>query len=393
MSLHLHIDPVGGAAGDMFLAALIDLGAPADLIVNLPSRLGLPGVSVVIETTQRHQIAAHRVIVREPVNPKHRHLRHVREIIEKSDLPPSVRENALRVFQRLAEAEAKVHATEPEKVHFHEVGADDALVDIAGTCLLIHELKTESITGGALPVSHGVTKAAHGTVPLPAPATLNLAENWPLHWIDGDVELVTPTGTALITTLAKPTRPPVGVHRRTGYGAGTMDTADRPNLLRLILIDTQAAGASMERVDELVAVLDDATGQELAYAAEILLGAGALDAYYSSLVMKKGRPGWQFTVLCHPERAEALTALVLKHTPTAGVRRREIMRTILSRAFVTVNTAYGPVTVKELAGPNGSVRPAPEYDECRALALKADVPLARIQQEAIRMYWQIKGVE
>jgi len=389
---HLHLDPIGGVAGDMMLAALVDLGAPAEALTTLPKRLGLDGVRVTVERVSKHQISASHVRVQVAANAGHRHLGHIRKLIEAADLPQTVRENSRHVFERLAAAEARVHDSDPEKVHFHEVGADDALVDIIGACLLLDGLHADRITCGALPVRRGVTRAAHGAVPLPAPAVMYLAEGWPLIWLDGEGEMVTPTGAALVTTLAESALPAVGSIRGVGYGAGTADPEDRPNLLRAVVFECDAGpGAALERIDELVAAIDDATGEQLAFAAEILLGAGALDAYYMALVMKKGRPGWQLTVLCKPDLSGTLSDLILKHTSTGGVRRRQIDRRVLRRSVITVSTSFGEVRIKEFAGADGGVRPAPEYDDCKALAVKAGVAVARVQEEAIRIYLNSKG--
>jgi uncharacterized protein (DUF111 family) len=236
-------------------------------------------------------------------------------------------------------------------------------------------------------------KAAHGVLPLPAPAVLELLSGWPLEWVDPQGESVTPTGAALIAVLARPDPPPPGRVRAVGYGAGSLDFADRPNILRALLIEGagQTDLVADETVVELVACIDDATGEQLAFAAEILLGAGALDVYHAPLVMKKGRPGWELTVLARPADAEGLAELALRHSGSAGVRRRRISRGVLSRRSVQVETEHGPVRIKEFDVPGGEARPVPEYDDCRVIALKTGLPLRQVEEIALKSYWRSRG--
>jgi uncharacterized protein (DUF111 family) len=362
MAKHLHWDPVGGAAGDMVLGALVDLGGAAESLLNLPVRLGLTGVNVVIGQAARMGIVARTVSVSVTGTPRVRHLKDIHALLAATNLPEAVKAQALEVFGRLAAAEAKVHGTSVEKVHFHEVGADDAIIDIVGACLLASELGIDSQSYGPLPLAHGTIRAAHGQVPLPAPAVLELISGSPVNWLEEPGERVTPTGAALLVTLARPGYPPNG-----------------------------SATEQVEIIDELVAAIDDGTGEELALAAEILLGSGALDVYYSPLVMKKGRPGWQLTVLALPARSGSLTELIFRHTPTAGVRQREIRRHILSRESVTVDTGWGPVRMKVLTSRGGECRATPEYEDCRMIAQEKNRPLIDVQQRARAAYRKFKG--
>jgi uncharacterized protein (TIGR00299 family) protein len=393
MSLHLHLDPVGGVAGDMMLAALSDLLDADTLLQSVPARLHLTGVDVRVERTAKHQIGARRVQIKIEPSGSHRHLADILRLLEASDLPREVCDQAGKVFRRLAEAEAKIHNSEPEKVHFHEAGADDALVDIAGSCLLVHESGADSITTGPMPVSRGRVEAAHGVLPLPAPAVLELLSGWPLEWVEPQGETVTPTGAALVTVLSRYGRPPAGRLQATGYGAGGLDFADRPNLLRAILIETdgQADTVTSDQVVELVACIDDATGEQLAHAAEILLGAGALDVYHAPLVMKKGRPGWELTVLARPTDVDRLTELALRHSGSAGMRRRLVSRSVLPRKSVTVETEHGSVRIKEFDIPGDDDRAVPEYADCRVICLKTGLPLRQVEEMALRAYWRSRG--
>jgi uncharacterized protein (TIGR00299 family) protein len=393
MSRHLHLDCVGGAAGDMMLAALTDLLDADALLQSLPERLNLAGVEIVVSRTAKHQIGARRVQVNVEPSGAHRHLHDILRLLEAADLPSVVREQAGSVFRRLAEAEAKIHNSEPEKVHFHEAGADDALVDIAGTCLLVHESGAAGISAGPLPVSRGRVEAAHGVLPLPAPAVLELLSGWPLEWVEPQGETVTPTGAALVALLARFGQPPAGAVLATGYGAGGLDFADRPNIVRAMLIERtgQVASVTDEPVVELVACIDDATGEQLAFAAEILLGAGALDVYYAPLVMKKGRPGWELTVLARPADVDGLVELALRHSGSSGIRRRLMARSVLPRRSVTVETEHGSVRIKEFDTPGGEKRPVPEYSDCRVISLKTGLPLWQVEEMATRSYWRSRG--
>jgi uncharacterized protein (TIGR00299 family) protein len=393
MNPHLHLDCVGGVAGDMMLAALTDLLDADVLLLSVPQRLNLTGVEIVVARTAKHQIGARRVQVKIDPSGAHRHLNDILRLLEAADLPPAVREQAGSVFRRLAEAEAKIHNSEPEKVHFHEAGADDALVDITGSCLLVHESGADGISAGPLPVSRGRVEAAHGVLPLPAPAVLELLSGWPLEWVEPQGETVTPTGAALLAVLARFGQPPAGSVRATGYGAGGLDFADRPNILRAILIEPtgQIASVANEPVVELVACIDDATGEQLALAAEILLGAGALDVYYAPLVMKKSRPGWELTVLARPADVDGLVELALRHSGSSGIRRRRMARSVLPRRSVTVETEHGPVRIKEFDTPGGETRPVPEYADCRVISLKTGLPLRQVEQIATTSYWRSRG--
>jgi len=387
--MHLHLDFPGGVAGDMLLGALSDLLDDDTVVGAVPDRLKLPGVHVAAARVTRHGIQARQVCVRVDGSPPHRHLTDIIVLLDAAEIPGVVRERAVAVFRRLAAAEARVHGTDIESVHFHEVGADDALVDIVGTCLLVEQLGVCTITGGTLPLGRGVVKAAHGHIPVPAPATVELLTGWPVEWLDQPGERVTPTGAALVTTLAEARSPGSGTLVRTGYGAGTRDFEDRANLVRASLLDVEAPGR--DEVVELVAVIDDATGEQLAHAAQLLLGAGALDVYYAPLVMKKGRPGWQLTVIAGPADADALADAVLLHSGSAGLRYRRTARVVLARRWVTVKTRWGAIRIKEFDLPGGGVRAVPEFEDCRSVAEQAAVTLEQVQTAASAAYRRERG--
>ncbi len=386
-----YFDCFSGIAGDMTLAALLDAGCPEAVLQQTVAALGLPGVSLRVESVKRHGIAARHVCV--DVGPeaqkKHRHLHHIEKIIAEARLPEPVATRALAVFRRLAEAEAAVHATTIEKVHFHEVGAADAIVDIVGACAGLHALGVQRCFASAVPTGHGTVTCEHGVMPVPAPATARLLVGVPLAECEEPGELTTPTGAALVATLCESFGPPPAMRLiAAGIGAGTREGRTRANILRVLIGElTDEAGAEQDVVTVLEAQLDDCPAQTVAYAAERLIEAGALDAYVVPIIMKKGRAGQLMTVLARPEDAAALTAAIFSETTTLGVRRSEARRAKLARRHETVATAFGPVRVKVALDAGGRPSGAwPEYEDCAAAARSAGVSLRRVQ-EAAQFAW------
>ncbi|MEM7810658.1 MAG: nickel pincer cofactor biosynthesis protein LarC [Planctomycetota bacterium] len=368
---HLHLDAATGVAGDMTLAALLDLGAEEAVVAAAVDSLGLDGVELVVDEVKRKGFRAKHVTVRHPEQHAHRHLRHVEEIIARGDLTDGARAHASDMFGLVAVAEAKVHGMTVEKVHFHEVGAVDSIVDIVGVAVAIDSLGIESISCSPVPVGRGTVTIAHGVCPLPAPATAEILTGVPLADVPVEAELTTPTGAAIVRTFATSfgPLPPLAIER-IGYGAGTREFADRANILRLILgqsaTSAVADGLSREPVVELVTQVDDVTGEVLGHAASGLLAAGALDVAMASLVMKKGRPGTELSVLARPEDADRLEAMVFAETGTFGVRRRELVRTVRDREVVERQTPDGPIRFKRGGGPGGGE--TPEFDDCVSVA-------------------------
>ena len=387
-----HFDCFSGAAGDMILGALLDAGCPLETMQETVAKLSLPGVSLAAERVERRGFAATyaRVAVQPGSQKAHRYLPEILRIIDHAALDPLATEHAKVVFQRLAEAEAHVHGTAVDKVHFHEVGAVDAIVDIVGTCVGLTALGMERITCSPIPTGGGTVTCAHGVMPVPAPATAHLLSGYPIAQSNEVGELTTPTGAALLTTLADEFGPlPEMTVTAVGYGAGTRQGRTLPNLLRLFV--GQAASpdsAEHDTVTILETQLDDAAGQVLAHACERLLQAGALDAYITPIIMKKGRPGHLLTALCRPRDADMLEALVFAETSTFGLRRGEVRRAKLARRHAIVNTRFGRIRVK--LGQRGGqiVRAWPEYDDCAAAARKAGVSLQEVQHEALQAWSQ-----
>lgn len=397
-----YFDCFSGVAGDMTVAALLDAGLPMGVLQDTLGRLKLPGVTLTAQKVKRHGIAATHVNVAidESQPKKHRHLHHIVQIIEAADLPPPVADNAKAVFRRLAEAEAAVHQTTIEKVHFHEVGAADAIVDIVGACAGLHALAIERIACSPVPTGNGTVTCEHGVMPVPAPATARLLCDVPLARCEEMGELTTPTGAALVTTLAREFGPlPTMKLAAVGVGAGTREGTTRANILRILIGDAPealGAGASAaadelerETVVVLEAQVDDSTPQALAFACERALAAGALDAWLTPVVMKKGRAGHLVSVLANPERAGEFERLLLEQTSTLGVRRYSAERGKLRRSFETVETKYGPIRIKIGRRGERIVQAWPEYEDCAAAALRQGISLAEVQQAALGA-WRAK---
>ncbi len=385
-----HFDCFSGAAGDMILGALIDAGCPLETMRATVEKLALPGVGLTAEKVQRQGLSATlaRVAVAPGSQTAYRHLPEILQIIEQARLDPRVTDKAKAVFQRLAEAEAHVHGTAVERVHFHEVGAADAIVDIVCACAGLAALAVEWVTCSPIPAGSGAVTCEHGVMPVPAPATAYLLRGHPVAGCDEVGELTTPTGAALLTTLVDEFGPlPEMILEAVGCGAGTRESPTRPNLLRLFIGQVAPPDtAEHDTVTLLETQVDDATGQSLAYACQRLLEAGALDAYIVPIIMKKGRPGQLLTVVCRPRDAPTLERLVFAETSTFGVRRHDVRRTKLARRHVTVETRFGPIRVK--VGRHGSAieQARPEYEDCAATARKAGVPLQDVQREALRVW-------
>jgi uncharacterized protein (TIGR00299 family) protein len=377
VSLTCYLDAFSGVSGDMLVGALADAGADQSAIIAAIASFET-GATVSFERVKRAGISATKFHVHVHEQHAHRHLSHIVRLIEGAALSERAKKNAIAVFRRLGEAEAEVHQVSIERVHFHEVGAADSIADIVGTCVALDQLDIGIIVSSPLNVGSGTVKTEHGLLPVPAPATARLLVNAPVYVAGPAVELTTPTGAAVVSTLASGfgTLPPVRI-RGTGYGAGGYDFPEQPNVLRVILGEPSGA-TEAPTVSVLEAHLDDLNPQVLAYAAERLLEAGALDVAVSPLLMKKGRPGNLLTVIAKPEDREALAQIVFAETSTLGLRIYSAERRVQARTFTEVETRYGKVRMK-VAG-DGAY--APEYEDCRRLALAAGVALKQIIAEA-----------
>ncbi len=363
----------------MILGALLDAGVQPEIWQGELARLNLSGYELKIEQVQKQGLAATAVRVLVSEGGQERGLTEIEELIRASRLPAEVQEISVKVFRRLAVAEARVHSMIPEQVHFHEVGGVDAIIDIVGAAVGLRLLDVEEVYASALPLGHGFVDCAHGRLPLPAPATLELLRGVPVLSRDVEGELVTPTGAAILTTLAKGFGPfPPMTVERIGYGAGQRDFPF-PNLLRLLVGSTSPTlGARLETLTLLEANIDDLNPECYGHLMERLFAAGALDVYLTPVQMKKNRPGILLSVACPSAQAEVLAALVFAETTTIGLRRQEVQRWALARERMEVETPYGRVGVK-VARLGGKVMTAsPEYEDCRRLALERGVPLKEV---------------
>ncbi len=380
-----YFDCFSGISGDMTLGALVDAGCDVENLRAELRGLQLPGWELTIEKVWKNGMAATYVKVKTEDQQKHRSLNAILEILQKSQLASEVRHRAAEIFVKLGEAEARVHDVPAEKIHFHEVG----IVDIVGVCIGFHALGVEKFACSALNVGGGTAKMAHGVLPVPPPATANLLKGKPTYSNGVQRELVTPTGAAIVATLCDTfgPQPPMSV-TAIGYGAGTADLEGQPNVVRIMI--GEAAEKTVAGFDEEIAVieanLDDMNPQIYGYFLEKALAAGALDVYTTPVQMKKNRPGTLLTVLCRPQDTNALMSLIFAETTTFGARTYRAQRRTLPREFVSVATDFGDVRIK-ISRVNGRIlHVAPEYDDCRKLAVEKNVPLQRVISEALRAY-------
>jgi len=384
-----YFDCFSGVSGDMILGALVDAGCDLELLRANLAGLQVPGWAISAERVWKNGVSATFVRVATEDQSKHRSLSAILEILEESNLTGTVKENATAVFRQLGEAEACVHDVPLGKIHFHEVGAVDAIVDIVGACIGFETLGIQKFACSPLNVGGGTARMAHGILPVPAPATAKLLQGKPTYSNGVQKELVTPTGAAIVSTLCDTFGPqPLMSVSAIGYGAGSADLEGQPNVIRIML------GESAEKVvpgfDEEISVieanLDDMNPQIYGYFLEKALGAGALDVYTTPVQMKKNRPGTLLTLLCKPQDASALISLIFAETTTFGVRSYAAHRRTLPRESVNVHTKFGDVRIK-LSRINGHIRHvAPEFEDCRKLATEKNVPLHQVIQEAVRAF-------
>jgi len=376
-----YFDAFSGIAGDMTIGALLDAGAPFDALVAGLDSLAT-GARFSVEKTKRKGIAATRFIIEFEDQKKHRHLPHIVKMIEAATLPEPVKQNAIKVFETLGAAEAAVHGTTMERVHFHEVGAIDSICDIVGACLALHLLGVEAVYASPINTGSGTIEADHGIMPVPTPATARLLEGKPVYARGPETELTTPTGAALLAALGQGFGPmPPMVIAASGFGAGTKDFSMMANVVRVVLGEATNAPEST-RIAVLEANVDDSTPEILGYALDRLLAAGALDVTLQPIFMKKNRPATLVQVLARLEDKERLAGLLLEETSSFGLRLYEAERRVTARQHVEVETAYGRVRVKV----GGCGTAAPEFDDCSRVAQAAGVPLKEIYAAALAAY-------
>jgi len=419
----LHFDAFAGISGDMTVAALRDLGVPEEVFQNALSSLPVTLPTCRFQRADRGGIAGWRFLVEghdgnegmeaghhhhhdhhhdhshhgshghhhHPHDHEdhhgHAHGRNHAEIVallKESALGERVRERCLAVFRRIAEAEGRIHGVPPETVGFHEVGAEDSIADIVAACAGLESLGVDGITCGPLTEGSGHIHCAHGTFPLPAPATLALLQGIPLRQVEEPWEHITPTGAALVAEFATTfgTMPEMSVSK-IGYGLGSRNTPNRPNVLRLLLGESFQSGHSAEEIVEIRCNLDDLTPEHAAHALERILGAGALDATLTPTVMKKGRSGWILEVICHPNQADTLSELILSETTAFGIRRHRMERLILERTHQSVTTPYGEIAVKVGTLGGKTLQQSPEFSSCAEAAERHGVAVRLVHQAAL----------
>ena len=389
-----YVDALAGASGDMLLGALLDAGLPEAPQRACLARLPVDGYEIDVRRENRLGLDVTRAEVRLTRHEHHhRHLAEILEIIAKAGLPGRAGEWAAAVFRRLAEAEAAVHGSTPEEVHFHEVGAVDSIVDIVGVCAGLALLGVDRVVSSPLPLGSGYVEMAHGRLPVPAPAVLELVRGIPTAESDEPGELTTPTGAAILATLAERFGPmPAMIVEAAGYGAGARQGPRIPNVVRVVLGRPcdQAAGAGGAESDAvwlLEANLDDSTGETLGAATRAILQAGALDVWLTPATMKKGRPGVVLACLAADEALDAVQTAVFRQTTTFGVRRTHVQRATLARQHVEVTTPLGPVRIKVGRRAGELVTASPEYEDCLRLAEERGVAFREVY-EAARAAWQ-----
>jgi uncharacterized protein (TIGR00299 family) protein len=381
------LDCFSGIAGDMTLGALLGVGLDPEWLRALPARLGLPDVVVEIREVLRGELVCWKVDFHIPPQPHGRHINEIRALVARSGAPDRVRTRADAAFWSIAEAEGEIHGMPPEEVHLHEVGAVDAILDVVGVIWGMEQLGIEQVRCGVLRVGDGTVRAAHGLLPVPAPATLKLLEG---HTVspgpEGAGELVTPTGAALVRVLSAGQPPALYTPLRSGYGAGTKDFPGRANALRLIVAEIEEAGpeATREQVAVLACDVDDMSPEYLAAAAESARAAGALDVTLLAITMKKGRAGTRIEVVCRAANADRLERLLLAETTSIGVRRLVMTRLTLPRTEVVVDVLGHPVRVKVSTLPDATIRAKPEFDDVQRIALATGRLPGDIYQLALR---------
>lgn len=369
----------------MILGAMVAAGVDPNALREQLALLNVDGFKLDFETVDRSGLSATYARVETVHEHKHRHLSDIQKIINDSGVSDSAKDLALRIFTRLAEAEARVHNEPVEKIHFHEVGGLDAIVDVVGAAICFDLLQIDRFVSSPLHVGSGMVKMAHGRFPVPPPAVTELLRDVPFYSGDIKGELLTPTGAAIITTVCKEFGPIPRIRTdRTGYGAGTRQYDNFPNVLRVLLGETEIDDTATERLWMIETNLDDASPQIIGHVMDRVFELGALDCYFTPVQMKKNRPGVLLSVLCAADQKEAVLKLLFEETTTLGVRSYEVERRALRRSVVQVETQYGPIDVK-VAHLNGRVvNEMPEFEQCRQAAVRANVPL-KIVEEAARV--------
>ncbi|HLW69191.1 MAG TPA: nickel pincer cofactor biosynthesis protein LarC [Candidatus Binataceae bacterium] len=378
----VYLDAFSGLSGDMITGALLDAGAPFAELETVIATLGLSGYRLVIRSKTASGIVATKFEVEVSTPQPERHLGEIVAMIRRGALTPAAANNAIAIFEALAAAEARVHRTTPEQVHFHEVGAVDSIIDVVAAAWGFDQLGVGTLLVGPLPLGKGFTRSRHGIIPVPPPATMELLTGFPVRLGDGESEMVTPTGAAIVKALAQPAPASLDFAiGRIAYGAGTKDFTDRPNLLRLILGDEVQRFATNELI-EIAANIDDLNPQIYDHVSSRLFAAGARDVTITPTIMKKGRPGITLMVLAEAPARERIAGILFAETSTIGIRFHPVSRLKLARRLIEVETRFGVIHVKVSGDAARPANLAPEYEDCRQAALTHAAPLKLVIEEA-----------
>jgi pyridinium-3,5-bisthiocarboxylic acid mononucleotide nickel chelatase len=386
-----YFDCFSGISGDMTVGALLDLGVPLEWLREQLSALSLDGFSLSEKTVSCQGIHARHFQVDLQGDATHRHYNDIQSLIEKSPLSPGVRQTSLSIFDQVADAESKIHGIDKTRVHFHEVGAIDSIVDIVGTALCLEYLGIDCVLSSKIPLGKGFVDCQHGTLPIPAPATLQILTDVPVYGSGIAAELVTPTGAAIIKTLAKDfVDLPAMTIGKIGYGAGSRDLEHHPNLLRIVtgqtdaLYDPNMWSSLADTVVVIETCVDDMNPEIFGYLMDRLFDDGALDVYWIPVYMKKNRPGTLVQVLCNPDSKTTLIQRIFRETTSTGVRHHTIQRARLPREVVTMATCFGHVQMKKITDPDGRKRLVPEYESCKKIAIAEKIPIKEVYERLDR---------
>lgn len=387
--MQLYLDCFSGISGDMTLGALVHLGVPAEWLKETLAKMPLDGFDLQVQPVVRHGIGATQVVVVVPESHHHRHYSDICEMLSASPYSEQVKAYSLAIFDKIATAEAAIHAMPKEKVHFHEVGSMDAIIDVVGTCLGMEYLGIERVVASSLPLGHGFVQCQHGTLPVPAPATLEILKGVPVYAGEVAQEMVTPTGAAIAATLAKSFEPlPQMQVEKIGYGVGTRELKQQPNLLRVMMgpVSHEGRDGGTRKLVMVETSVDDMNPELFGYLMEKLFEDGALDLHWVPIQMKKNRPGTLVQVLCEPEKRPAIVDRILTETTSLGVRHYDVYRTSLAREIVQVQTPFGRLRAKKVTYPNGNYRMVPEFEVCKQIATSKQMPLREVYDRILQSF-------
>lgn len=387
----LYYDCFAGISGDMNLGAMIDLGVPESYLVAELQKLNIKGFSLKVEPDLRRGISGTKaqVLVKKNLFEKHRHLRHVEEIVNGSTLSDKVKALSMKIFTLIAVAEAKVHQIDIQKVHFHEVGALDSIADIVGAAICLDYLKVDKVMAAPIQLGGGTVKCDHGIMPVPAPATSEIVKNVPVKTGLVQHEATTPTGAAiLVATVDEFTEKVDFPITKTAYGIGMRDVSEVPNVLRVYLSETVGQTTLHDvMVEEAIVIacnIDDMNPEQYGFVLDKLFEAGAADAWMVPIIMKKSRPAITLSVLCTPEKAPEMKEIIFKHTSSIGLRESVVTKSMLHRETLSVSTKYGVVRVKQCMYQGKAVRSKPEFEDCKALANKHAISIDEVENEVLK---------